>query len=223
MRNPTDKQTEILAEYKRVQTRVNKRLENLEKLAKNPGYENVLKYAYRIAERDVKELGIGDTTKVRYRIPYDRKTGKYNTNKLKSALRRAKEFEAMITSTKAGIDTTYKNDAIYFNRAFGTNFTWEELRRFMKQSDWDELKANRPSDVIQKVIRTIMKKNITPDQIAAASKNHKTIKGMDAVTSDWTKRLVSEGLDVSMLSQGTADKDEQPEDFVNAPDSPFID
>lgn len=207
----TEKQEELLREYRREMKVANERLRQLEKLAQNPKYENVLQYAYRNASRDVKELGIGDLEKVRYRIPT-------NTNKLESALRRVKEFNAMPTSKKSTIDVVYKQSAVNFNRSFGTNFTWQEVKTFTDAVDWEKLKAERGSATLQKVIKSIMKNGVTPKDIEDANARHKTISGMDSVTSDWTKRLIDEGLDVSMLHSGTADF---VPDYAN--ESPFID
>ena len=201
----TEKQQELLEDYRREMKIANRRLQRLEKLAEDPDYENVLKYAYRLAERDVKELGIGDLEKVRYRIPE-------NTNKLQSALRRVREFNKMPTSTKSGIKAVYQKDASNFNRSFGTNFTWSELKDFTSSVDWEGLKKDRGSTVLQKVIRSIMDNKIKPSDIAEAISKHKTIAGQDEVESDWTKRLVEDGLDVSMLYSGTGDfiEDENP-------------
>ena len=204
----TVKQQELLVEYRKQIKIANRRLQRLEKLAEQPEYENVLKYAYRNAERDIKELGIGDISKVRYRIPE-------NTNKLESALRRVKHFnEDLKTTTKSDIDKVYRRDAVNFNKSFGTNFTWDEVKRFTDAVDWERLKKDRGSAVLQKVIKSIMENKVSPDEIQDAIDKHKTIKGQDEVESDWTKRLIEDGLDVSMLYEGTGD-------FEAADDNPF--
>lgn len=198
-KNQKNTREELLKEY-RVKIKVaNQRLRELEKLAKSDAnYENVLEYAYRVAGRDIKELGIGNLEKVRYRVPK-------NTNKLKSAINRVDKFLSSPTSTKTGIKNTYEKNAKNFNAYYGTNFTWQELKTFMDVSNFDELKNSKSYNVLNKVIKSITKNNITSKQIQEANEKHKTIHGMDKVQSDWTKRLVNQGLNIDMLLSGTAE------------------
>lgn len=197
----TEKQKELLQEYRVLRDRANERLRALEKLSSDPEYENVLGYAYRLAARDIKELGIGDADKVRYRTPT-------NTNKLESAIKRVQNFLDMPTSTKTGIKSTYKTSATNFNKGFGTNFTWQELKSFTDSVDWDKLKAEKSYNVLKKVIRGITQNKITSQDIAEAAAKHKILVGVDKVTSDWTKRLAEQGLDADMLLAGTAKPEE---------------
>lgn len=205
----TDLQKELLEEYRKIAHQNNQRLRELEKLSKTEGYENILKYAYRVAERDVKELGIGDVNKVRYRIPT-------NTNKLKSALRRAKEFNQMVTSKKSTIDEMYQKDTINFNKAFGTNFTWQELREFTKASNWNELKREKGSAVLQLAIRSVTNKMPKPEDIKAVTDKHKKVSD-DEVAAELVQVLEKDGLKIDMLYKGTGD-------FVSddSDDNPFI-
>ena len=222
MRNQkTPLQEQLLREYRREMKNANRKLRDLEKLSKNPDYEGILKFAYRVAERDVKELGLGDPKLTRYRVPYNPKTGEYNSNKLKAALKRVREFNEMTTSTKRGIDRLYKQDTINFNKAFGTNFTWQELRQFAKKSDWDKLKKQYGSAVLVTTIKSHMKKKPDEEVKKAAeetSKTHKTISKQSAVTDDWMKHLKKQGLAVDMLYEGTGKFEP-----VDEEESPFID
>lgn len=205
----TDLQKELLEEYRKIAHQNNQRLRELEKLSKTEGYENILKYAYSVAERDVKELGIGDVNKVRYRIPT-------NTNKLKSALRRAKEFNQMVTSKKSTIDEMYQKDTINFNKAFGTNFTWQELREFTKASNWNELKREKGSAVLQLAIRSVTNKMPKPEDIKAVADKHKKVSD-DEVAAELVQVLEKDGLKIDMLYKGTGE-------FVSddSDDNPFI-
>lgn len=199
--------------------RANKKLERLEKLAENPEYENVLQYAYRIAARDVKELGLGDIDKVRYRIPYNKKTGRYNTNKLKAAIKRAENFEKLVTSSKSGIDATYRTDAASFNKAFGTNFTWQELKDFTDAVNWNELKKNYESGTIQRIVRKVVSGKISANDVKNAIEKHKTISGLDKVESAWMKQMYDSGLNPDLLYNGTGDFEE----LSPLEENPFID
>lgn len=195
----TEKQQELYSQYKPLMRRANERLRELEKLATNPEYENVLGYAYRAAARDIKELGIGDSEKIRFRMPT-------NTNQMEAAIRRVERFLSMPTSTKTGIKETYAKDAKAFNKAFGTSFTWQELKRFLDASDWNRLKDEKGSKVLQSVIKSFssagidVKKNQSiSDAIAEANAKHKDIAKVDEVQRDWAKRLQDSGLRFDML------------------------
>lgn len=207
-RQLTEKQKQLRAEYQKEMWKANKKLERLEALANNPSYEGVLNYAYRVAARDIKNLGIGDSEKVRFRMPS-------NTNKLEAAIKRAKKFNEMPTSGKRSIDTIYKNNATNFNKAFGTNFTWQELRTFMKQSDWENLDKKYGYKLLKKAIKSYIDKEKAIAGVKDANEQHKNVKS-DEVADEITKKLAADGLKFEMLTSGSGE-------FVNPEDNPFID
>lgn len=217
MNKRTEKQQEIYDELKPKLKRANERLRALEKLAENPEYESVLGYAYRTAARDIKELGVGNSEKVRFRIPK-------NTSQMEAVLRRVDKFLAMPTSTKSGIKETYAKDASAFNKAFGTSFTWQELKRFLDASDWNRLKDEKGSKVLQSVIKSFASANIDvkkhqsiSDAIAEANSKHKDISKVDEVQRDWAKRLQDAGLRFDLLQYSNELDEFEDEDF-----NPFI-
>lgn len=197
-RSKTEKQEKLLNEYRVLRNRANTRLRALEKLAQNPEYENVLKYAYRVAERDIKELGIGDVTKVRFKTPT-------NTNKLEAAIRRVEKFLDSPTSTKTNIDKVYSESAKNLNVKFGTNFTWQEMKIYLDSINWDEKKKEVGSDRLIAAIRTLKSNKITSEDIKAANEKYKIIADDDSVEADWTKTLIEQGLNPDMLFEGTGE------------------
>ena len=211
----TSKQDELLKEYRREIKVANERLRQLEILSKQPEFENVLKYAYRLAERDIKELGIGNLDKVRYRVP--QKGGVINTNKLESALRRVKQFNTGYkTTTKSDIINTYQKDATSLNNKLGTNFTWQEMKTYLDSMEWEKMKKDLGSDVVVKVIKSVTENNVTESDILEAIEHNKTIEGLDGVESDWTKRIYDKyNLNVDDLYSGT-------EETEDDSDNPFI-
>lgn len=197
-RSKTEKQEKLLTEYRILRNRANTRLRALEKLAQNPEYENVLKYAYRVAERDIKELGIGDVSKVRFKTPT-------NTNKLEAAIRRVEKFLESQTSTKTNIDKVYSESAKNLNAKFGTNFTWQEMKIYLDSINWDEKKKEVGSDRLIAAIRTLKSNNITSEDIKAANEKYKIIADDDSVEADWIKTLIEQGLNPDMLFEGTGE------------------
>lgn len=213
-RQLTEKQIALREEYVKEMRKANQRLRELEKLAQNPDYKNVLNYAYRVAERDVKTLNMmGESGKVRYKIPT-------NTNRLESALRRVKQFNyGMVTTTKRSIDKYYVKNTENFNKNFGTNFTWQELRHFTKASNWDKLKAEYGSSFLQTVIQSHQKEkgvNIA-DEVSKVNENVKTISE-DAVVSEVSQILAKDGLRFDLLDSATGEY--YVEDFEE--ENPFI-
>ena len=210
----TEKQVALRDEYLKEMRKANQRLRELEKLAQNPDYKNVLNYAYRVAERDVKTLNMmGESGKVRYKIPT-------NTNRLESALRRVKQFNyGMVTTTKRDIDKYYVKNTENFNKHFGTNFTWQELRHFTKASNWDKLKAEYGSSFLQTVIQSHQKEkgvNIAAE-VSKVNENVKTISE-DAVVSEVSQILAKDGLRFDLLDSATGEYYQ--DDFEE--ENPFI-
>lgn len=194
----TERQKELLREYRTLRDRANERLRALEKLSNNPDFENVLGYAYRLVERDVKELGLGDVSKVRYRTPK-------NTNKLESALKRVKSFLDMDTSTKSGIVDVYMKNTEALNKKFGTNFTWQEMKNYLDSINWNEIKKEYGSGRVIAAIKSLRENNIKAEDIEKNSKKYKVITDSKSVEADWTKRIAQSGLNPDMLYQGTGE------------------
>lgn len=192
-RKYTKEQQELLKEYRVKRDRANQQLRELEKLAKKPGYESILKFAYANAARDVKELGLGDLSKIRYRTPK-------NTNKLKSALNRVNKFlEETKTSTKTGIDTTYTKYAITLNEKFGTDFSWQDMKKYLDSINWDELKKEYGSGRVISVIRSLKENKITAEDVKNSSEKYQAIADTSTVEGEITKILTEKGLNIDML------------------------
>lgn len=213
-RQLTEKQVALREEYLKEMRKANDRLRELEKLAQRPEYENVLQYAYRVAERDIKTLNmIGKSGKIRYKIPK-------NTNRLESALRRVRHFnEDLVTVNKSRIDKFYIESTNNFNKNFGTNFTWEELRHFTKASNWNNLVKEYGSAFLQTVIQSHQKEKGVhiADEVSKLNENVKSVKS-DAVVSEVSQILAQDGLRFDLLDSATGEYYE--EDFDE--ENPFI-
>ena len=210
----TDKQIELRQEYLKEMRKANQRLRELEKLAQNPNYENVLKFAYHVAERDVKTLNMMSANeKVRYKIPT-------NTNRLQSALKKVKHFnEDLSTTTKRDIDAYYIESTNTFNKYFGTNFTWQELKNFTDASNWNELKKVYGSEFLQTVIHTHQaKKGVDiPSHISKIIQNVKKVVD-DEVINEVSNILEGSGLRFDLMDTATG----KYFDYENDENNPFI-
>ena len=142
--------------YRRLAKMADQRLVRLEKLAQEPGFENVKKYAYAAAMRDIDSYkGAG-------------KGNRFNTAPPKApTLFREKiidmrRFLSAPTSSKAGIIDVYKKRAETINQKYGTNFTWQDMADFFQSGDADKMFKEYGSKTVMRAIGTIQ---YTADQI----------------------------------------------------------
>ena len=125
---------ELYKEYKRLADRADKRLLRLERLAKQhpDTYGNVLAYAYKGAQKSIEYWDKKPSNKPRFA----RNTPK-TAEEMKQKMADIQDFLRKPTSSKVGIDQTYKNKAESLNKKFKTDFTWEEWARFGIRGYWD--------------------------------------------------------------------------------------
>lgn len=212
MANKSQKRIELEAEYKKLADTANHRLLELEKLSKRPGYENVLNYAYRTAQKDVQLYNTRiKSNKVRFRKPK-------NTNQLEAAIRDVKKFLNAPSSSVRGIKSIYKTGAENFNKNFHTNFTWQELANFTEKVDFESLKQKYGSPVLVMIIRSIKDNKVTSKDIKAFNIIHKTMTG-DEIEDELITRLYDEGITPESL-KGTGEYEDEWIDLDNY--SPFI-
>ena len=204
-KNDSEYRAELKARYKKEARLANDRLRSLEKLAQKQGFENVTSYAYRVAMRDIQKNTTARGKGNRFTIPK-------NTQQLERALRDVERFNASQTATRKGVISLYKQDAANFNRTFGTNYTWQELKGVLDEVNWEDLKKQYGSPVLVKVIKSMTNKvkdlsekdkEKVVHQVDSKLKQHKNVLG-DEVTSEIADKLASQGLTLQMLTSGTA-------------------
>lgn len=137
--------------YRRLAKAADQRLVRLEKLAEEPGFEAVKKYAYARAMRDIESYG-GEGDKLRFNTkpPEDRRL-------FREKIMDMRAFLSSPTSTKAGIIETYKKKVDSINAKFGTNYTWQQLADFFASGDADRLFKEYGSDTVMRAIGKIQK------------------------------------------------------------------
>lgn len=119
--------------YKRLAKIADQRMVRLEKLASDPTFENVTKYAYANAQYDIKALA-HKTDATRFnQIPMRTKSGALDMRNVNARINAVKRFLESPTSTKTGIVKSYKNRADTINERYGTDFTWQEMQSFFER------------------------------------------------------------------------------------------
>lgn len=131
---PSGVNEELYRLYRTLADQADKRLERLEKLSQtNEIYHGVTAYAYRKAQE---AISYWDNDKYNGRKPRFARNHPTTEKELKAKIKDIEAFLEMPTSTKTGIDKTYKNRAKGLNEEFGTNFTWQEWARFGARDFW---------------------------------------------------------------------------------------
>lgn len=126
--------SKLYKQYKLLADRADKRLLRLERLAeKQPDmYKGVLSYAYAKAQKSIAYWDGKESDKPRFA----RKTPKTDAE-MAEKIKDIEAFLNMQTSTKGGIDKTYKKRAEKLNKTFGTDFSWQDWARFGVRGYWE--------------------------------------------------------------------------------------
>lgn len=136
----TEKRTALEKEYRKLAKRADQRLVRLKKLSEQPGYEGVLNYAYKVAQRDIRSWSGEKATRFNTKPPS-------NTNQLKAKIADIKKFLGSASSTwgrtkeTKGIKQIYEDRTRTINEKYGTNFTWQELAKLFESGLWKKIKS----------------------------------------------------------------------------------
>lgn len=178
---------ELVKEYRKLAKRADQRLVRLEALSRSAKYENVLKYAYRVAEKNIESYGY-----VKNRPRFNTKPPK-NSNTLQAKINDIKQFLESVSSTKRGIVSVYEKRAKTLNKNMklkgDDKFTWQELADFFQSKSYEKLASSFGSKTVFDTIGKI-KKNLT--EIAKAIKENKKIKVADWKVNRTINKMIAE-------------------------------
>ena len=136
---------ESLETYRLAAQAANKRLQRLERLSRQLGYENAKNWAYRSAMSDIQALR-GEGARRFPSLPGKMPTDPTAQAKLEMQIRRSmkaiEHFRELPTSTKSGIKRVYKNRAKSFSQGANVEFTADDLAGVFETGLWDTLMAN---------------------------------------------------------------------------------
>lgn len=120
--------------YRRLAKAADQRLVRLERLAENPLYQNVKKFAYEEALEDIHKWN-GVTASRFNTVPPE-------GDKLYDKIEDIKSFLTKQTSNVGGINLMYKRMANTFNAKYGTNFTYQQIMKYFdsqQNEKWNKL------------------------------------------------------------------------------------
>lgn len=155
----------LVKEYKSLAKKADQRLVRLEKLSKKSGFENVEKWAYNRAMKDIQYWSGSKATRFNRDIPT-------NKNSLKARISDVKNFLSAKTSTKSGILKTYKQRSNMISKKYGVKMSWEKTAEFFESKEWENLDKEYGSDTAMRALGEIQKNE---DKIKKAIENHKPV------------------------------------------------
>lgn len=181
----------LRAEYVKLAKRADQRLVRIEQLQTQKGFENVTKYAYAWAQKNLQRWsGKPEGSRFNAAIPSDIKS-------LSAKLQIVKQFLDMQTSTKGGILKTYKKRADSINKKYGTNFTWQDLSTYFNSSISERAAAKFGSKTALRVIGKMQKDS---DEVIKAikekSENTVMISGTKNIKKKIAEFLKENGLEL---------------------------
>ena len=156
----TDRRQALEKEYRRLAKRADQRLVRIEKYSDpksdqyNPKYKSMKKYAYRVAQRDIRAWSGENASRFNTTPPK-------NTNQLKAKIADIKKFLQSASSTigrtaeTRGLSEIYERRADTLNERYGTSFTWKDLATFFESGVNEKLDQQYDSKTKMEVIATI--------------------------------------------------------------------
>lgn len=158
-----------LKRYNALAKKADRYMRNLEKLAEQPGYKNVKKYAYAKAEKMIEGWTPPGS---KNKAPRWQRNAPADTRTLKAKIKDIESFIQMPTATKRGIDRIYKKRADTINKKYGTSFTWQELAEFFDSGMPDKTFDKYGSKTILIAIGKIQHNR---DEVVDKLKNHEPV------------------------------------------------
>ena len=145
---------DALQYYKRLAKVADQRLVRLEQLSTQKGYENVTAYAYARAQYDIGRYSAGHRFNTKPPVKAD---GTVDSQLLNEKIADIKTFLSSVSSTKAGITTTYEKRAKTINEKFGTSYTWQDMADYFQSGDFKKHQKDFGSETIFKAIGKIQR------------------------------------------------------------------
>ena len=221
--------SKLFKEYMRLAKQADKRLERLENLSKKPKrdksgkyvtniYKGVLSYAYAVAQYDIDKSWGGAGKKPRFARKHPK-----TEEEIRQKMKDIEKFLSLQTSTKGGIDKSYKKRSETLNKKYGTKFTWQEWARFGVRGFWAQTDGKatynelievaakqKENEKLYKETSAIIKgenvkSKVKPKMI---KKLEKEARGAVSEIDDLTGGLLSEDYDLLQKTKNTIFEDD---------------
>lgn len=219
----------IINAYKKAAKMADQRLVRLEKAAaSDPKYENILGYAYKRAQRDVRAWDKRRTTRDYEKPRFNRNMPMRKDSKgkmvpdiaaIRSKMTDIERFLLSATSTVKGTEEVYEKRADILNESAGVpkgdagRVTWEDLYNYYASVSSGILTEktigyNTMIRAIASIKKTV--KGMGPKQIKDATKGMKnwrkewneTVWSTDKMVNETVKELIGSGFDINTFFEG---------------------
>ena len=159
------KQAEYRAFYKKIAKAADNRLRRLEELSRNPKYKEVTEWAYKVAQKDIRDMFGSDARRFNKKLPA-------NLNTVYKDINRVLNFLNAPTSTKKQIDEIFVKRANTIKDKYGVDMSWSKTATVFDTVLWKKTGARKASATALKAIGVIQKNKA---QIKRALKENKPI------------------------------------------------
>lgn len=139
---------ELIKRFKQNVKNANRRMDRLEQYSKEDGFKTATQWAYKKAMRDVHKWSGDNARRFSSKPPADDRD-------LFLMNQEIEEFLNSSTSTKTGIKRVYIQKAETINENYGTNFTWQDLAKFMEKETFSKLESSFTSKTVLTTIGLI--------------------------------------------------------------------
>ena len=162
-RKNSSEYNDLLKQYRSLAKKADQRLLRLERLSKEPGFKNVLSWAYQKAMKSIRQWSGEAASRFNVKPPT-------KTTSLRAKIRDIEDFLHMKTSEKRKIVKIYKKRADTLNKNNGTNFTWEDVGKFFESGEWEKMEKEYGSKTAIMAVGEIQKNE---DAIIEAIEAHR--------------------------------------------------
>lgn len=144
---------QLLNELRREVAAANKAIDRLRTYSERTGDPNILKYAYRGAQKDIKRLGGRAAASGHFTTEVKRnKNGEINIADLQKKLNAARRFREKPTSSILKTREIYNKRAETFSKKAKANISSDALKKIFETGLWDQLKNQYGSKTAQRMI-----------------------------------------------------------------------
>ena len=181
-------------EYKRFQKlahRADQRLRELGRVAEQSGFENITRWAYQKAMRDIKSWS-GENKKTFQRDVPKQPTSKFGLKQLRAKTRDVIDFLDAPTSTKTGTKSMFQQRADNLNKKYGTSFDWEDLGNVFDQKEENPVYEKfggktylKAVDYLKNNEDKIMKSLMSQEKVAVRTGNRKVNQAVKTLLDEY--------------------------------------
>lgn len=188
---------QLLTEYRRLAKTINQRMVRLERLKEDQYYTGVLTYAYAGAKKAAERWGTsGEKPRFKESI---KGMDNIDLNTLRARVSYLRTLEKSQTMTKGGIKKMYVDRTKSLNKAWGTDYTWQEIANFFDKGIVDINDMAYGSKTVMGASNVILRNKITPKNVDEKLKELKRDGNIDSVEEEVIKNLTSQGLNYKNL------------------------